>query len=507
MIRFSAFDIRFFLRIVLIVTAWKFLSTDYSAIAEMTDTKIFPIVPERLDRAVDIWKKHLMTTPERIGIIQVVTSAILLLAAWRFYRVLVIVGLVGLLGVEWSAQQYRIALFEMDATVFVLLITVLWPASLKWIRTGDATVTWPATRLGWLYASYVAFAYLMAGISKPLYDIQWYNLVHLEDGYAAVQVLYNSQLTGFFDTTARFFEDLMHQYPWMSPTLAVVTFFAEVLWGLALVSWRCRLIIPATMLAMHIGILLTVGIFFFPFPYVAFAVIVPWRKLAFRTSAPTSTERIPIADKGASQEQLDYDEGRPGYRNKLVFYAWRQRLAPICIASFLLAVLPAYYSFHTFPIADYCNFGWSYKPYAGPQTVYRLGYLDSNDNKLKPMPVNHGGFFDYLLMKNSEDNIRFYLNGKTHEVRDVYINRVALLGRCIRPYKSNKWLLGEFSCPGHTFHHADPVPLGHFNELLILKGEYHYDLYRGDAQWESLGSVREHIQRVKQETSANLGGP
>jgi hypothetical protein len=395
--------------------------------------------------------------------------------------------------VEWSAQQYRIALFEMDATVFVLLITVLWPASLKWVRTGDATVTAPATRLGWLYASYVASAYMMAGISKPLFSLEWYNLVHLEDGYAAVQVLYNSKLTGFFDDTARFFEDLMHRYPWVSPVLAVTTFFAEVLWWTALISRRCRLIIPATMLAMHIGILLTVGIFFFPFPYVAFATIVPWRAFVFRKPAP-----VPGNEPATAVPDT--------IRSRCAFFR-RERLVFPFIASVLLAVLPAKYSFHTFPIADYCNFGWSYAPYAKPFTVYRLGYRDPEDGKLKPMPVNHGGFFDYLLMKNSEDNIRYYLKysepeHSDPEVRNIYIHRVALLARCIRPYKSNEWLLGDLSCPGHTFHHADPVPLEHFKELHVLKGEYHYELRRGDADWESLGLLSELVQKAEQEVAA-----
>lgn len=493
MIRYSPFDIRFILRLVLVVTAWKFLSTDYSAIAQMTDTKLFPISPQFLDRAVDAWKTHLMTMPDHIRAIQLITAAILLLAAWRPYRVLMIAGLIGLLGVEWSAQQYRIALFEMDAAVLVLLIAVCWPASLEWVRTGDATVTGPATRLGWLCASYVASAYLMAGISKPLFSIHWYDKVHLEDGYAAVQVLYNSRLTGLFDDTARFLEELMHKYPAISPTLAVTTFFTEVLWWTALVWRRCRLVIPVTMLAMHIGILLTVGIFFFPFPYVAFSVIVPWRKLAWRNQPDSASNDVPA------------DVGEPtgsGLRCRLAFFR-RERLALPCLAAFGLAVLPAIFSFHTFPIADYCNFGWSYAAYAKPFTVYRLGYRDPDDNTLKPMPANHGGFFDYLLMKNAEDNIRFYLNGETHGIREVYIKRVALLGRCIRPYKSDHWLLGDLSCPGHTFHHADPVPLGNFKDLLILKGEYHYDLCRSDAHWKSLGSVTEHLQRVEQEGAAN----
>lgn len=488
MIRFSPFDIRFILRFVLLITAWKFISTDYSAIAQMTDVKFFPISPRIIDRAVDFWKTHLMTKPEHIQAIQLITAAILVLAAWRPYRWLIILGLVGLLGVEWSAQQYRIALFEMDATVFVLLITVLWPASLKWVRTGDATVTGPATRLGWLYASYVASAYMMAGISKPLFSIEWYNLVHLEDGYAAVQVLYNSRLTGFFDDTARFFEDLMHKYPFISPVLAVTTFFAEVLWWTALVARRCRIFIPATMLAMHIGILLTVGIFFFPFPYVAFATIVPWRVFAVRKqNAVPAGEPAPVTPETI--------------RSRFAYF-WHQRLLLPCVASILLAVLPAIFRFHTFPIADYCNFGWSYEKYAKPFTVYRLGYRDPDDGKLRPMPVNHGGFFDYLLMKNSEDNILFYVKGETHEIRAFYIKRVALLGRCIRPYKSNKWLLGDLSCPGHTFHHADPVPLDHFKELLILEGKYHYDLHRGEAQWKNLGSVAEHLSKVEQEGAA-----
>jgi hypothetical protein len=496
MIRYSPFDIRFILRLVLMVTAWKFLSTDYSAIAQMTDTKIFPISPRIIDRAVDFWKTHLMTTPEHIRAIQMITAAILVLAAWRPYRCLMILALVGLLGVEWSAQQYRIALFEMDATVFVLLITVCWPASLKWVRDGDAAVTGPATRLGWLYAAYVASAYLMAGISKPLFSITWFDKVHLEDGYAAVQVLYNSRLAGFFDDTATFFEILAHRYTWISPVLAVTTFFAEVLWWASIVSRRCRMIIPITMLAMHIGILLTVGIFFFPFPYVAFSVIVPWRMLVRRKmSAPADAPQIPLYP---TPEQIDHAD-RPAEE---LPYFFREKLWLPSAAGLLLAVLPAVFSFHTFPIADYCNFGWSYAPYAKPFTVYRLGYLDPDDNTLKPLPVNHGGFFDYLLMKNAEDNIRFYLNGQTHEIRDVYIKRVALLGRCIRPYKSNKWLLGDFSCPGHTFHHADPVPLDKFNDLQILKGEYHYELYRGEAHWESLGSVSEHLRKVEHEAVA-----
>src|SRR4051794_13813791 len=114
MIRFSPFDIRFILRLVLLVTAWKFLSTDYSAIAQMTDTKFFPISPRIIDRAVDTWKTHLMTKPEYIQAIQIIAAGILILAAWRPYRMLIILALIGLLGVEWSAQQYRIALFEMD---------------------------------------------------------------------------------------------------------------------------------------------------------------------------------------------------------------------------------------------------------------------------------------------------------------------------------------------------------------------------------------------------------
>jgi hypothetical protein len=492
MIRFSPFDIRFILRLVLLVTAWKFLSTDYSAIAQMTDTKIFPISPRIVDRAVDIWKKHLMTTPEQIQAIQLITAAVLLLAAWRPYRWLMILALVGLLGVEMSAQQYRIALFEMDATAFIMLITVCWPASLKWVREGDTAITGPAMRLGWLYAAYIASAYLMCGISKPLFSIHWYDQVHLENGYAMVQVLYNSRLTGFLDDTARFFEELIHRYPWMSPVLAVTTFLAEVLWWTALVSRRCRMVIPITMLAMHIGILMSVGIFFFPFPYVALAVIVPWRKLAFRKEGGVSENRS--AETASNPEPV-------GFREQFDYF-WRERLALPAGVSFLLAVLPSIYSFHTFPIADYCNFGWSQAQYVKPYTVYRIGYLDPVDNKLKPLPAHHGGFFDAWLAKNGGDNILFYLKGDTPEARDVYIHRVRLLIRCIRPYKSNNWLLGDYSCPAHAFHHADPVPLEYFNDLQILKGEYHYELYGSEAHWESLGSVSEHLRKVEEEVAA-----
>src|SRR5256885_10710876 len=101
----------------------------------------------------------------------------------------------------------------------------------------------------------------------------------------------------------------------------------------------------------------------------------------------------------------DLPSGNDGFRDRLAFF-WRERLLLPTVAAVLMAVLPAIYSFHTFPFADYCNFGWSYHEYAGPKTVYRLGYRDPDDNRLKPLPVNHGGVFCLSLVTNVGGQIK-----------------------------------------------------------------------------------------------------
>jgi hypothetical protein len=64
MIRFSSFDLRTCLRILLLLAAWKLLSTDYSALSKLIDGwNLHQLEPEFLDESVDDWKGVLFDTP------------------------------------------------------------------------------------------------------------------------------------------------------------------------------------------------------------------------------------------------------------------------------------------------------------------------------------------------------------------------------------------------------------------------------------------------------------
>ena len=155
----------------------------------------------------------------------------------------------------------------------------------------------------------------------------------------------------------------------------------------------------------------------------------------------------------------------------------------------ILAVFPALLANHYFPFANYNQFGWSYKLVAEENTVYRLGYFDRDARRIRPMPMNYGGFTDFRWIGMTDSYVRVYATAQNDFQRMQSVQILQQYQAALRPHHSNRWLLGALAMPDHVVSDSPEITLESFSELYLMEGRSRLLNGRIHIDWRVMGQL------------------
>jgi hypothetical protein len=275
------------------------------------------------------------------------------------------------------------------------------------------------------------------------------------------------------------------------------------MWPLALLSQTCRRIIPGLMLGCHLMIFLSSGISFLIVAVASFSIVVPWRHI-LRTRTVWKQELLDSpsnwSEMGATMETREtwLNPVSGLIQRKLSDISWamsgsgsvRFRVTAMLAAVTFLVLYPAWSGSCYYPFPNYCQFGWSYAPFARPTEVYRLGYVDPETGRAAPLPMYYSGFFDYALVPAPGINVEKYFKATKESERQTQLLWLQQYARAVRPYQSDCWLLGPLSCPTRIVCKSKPVPAHLLRQLHLVRAEFDYErTHSVEVVWQDLGPL------------------
>jgi hypothetical protein len=545
LIRFSPLDLRIVLRILIGLCAWRWLSTDYGALPRLVrgHTTIFPHDTGPIDAIANALETHVFDRPEKILPWQIGTAVLLVAAMVRLSRPILTCALIPFLLTEWVAYRYRFSLGDLEIPAAVVTLAGLWPRSWSTtLRDGGARITPQATELGACLTLYIGCSYFLCGLCKLELEGSWFNRVHLELMYTSMVVWVGWSGPPWLDTLARGFGQVF-AIPPIAFASAVACVTVELLWSVALVSRRGRVLLPGAMFGAHVLIFLSSGICFLPWAIAGVVCVIPWRdlvspmkvdcrgdgsrtarivELILRLDWLRKLETTALVPAGpASTLTVSDPNGTYTGRDALLRVALRcwllapfvaaarivwptsapppeplnderdiatsasVRLAFAVVTCVLLSVCPYIHRTFVFPFIR-CGPDFVYESLAGRGQVYRLGYRKTPQTTFAPFPFNQGGFFDYRLTAMQDQYIRQFLDGD-EPTRSSARSILWQLQRAARPYQSSRHLLGPLACPAHVIGTSDEASEAALEDLHMLRGDYEVIEGIPRIEWTDLG--------------------
>ncbi len=550
-IPFSPFDLLVFVRIMLISAAWKYLSIDYRALADLGNGPDMWYLPFAwAARLIDHLQPILLDEPWKVITLQVGASVLLFLTAWRPKRWLLAPALVTIVYIEWTASQYRASLYDIDMQLALLAILLFWPQSWNKLLSSETNVTAPATTLGACMCFYIGMAYLMCGVSKIQSDPFWWMDVRLDLLVHAQVIWAGAVMPDWLDPTAQLIHRVFSAFPWLDKTSCFMTLVIEAGWWLAVFSRPCRRFLPLAMFATHAAIFLGSGLLFLGMMITGLSSCIAWRRLVtpivvsrggesrvmtrirkfdwfdrirFEVDDASRAEGETIAAHDVGGEYHGVDAALhamlrcpllapmgglglvPGVQQLLRVVsgllgagssdepvAQRPRVPRFILVGLLITgatvVYPAKRLQQFPPFLNYRFFGWSYKSLAEPVTVYQLGYRDGNTGEIKFFPLNHAGFLDFQIIGGPRWPIQTLIDEtRTEAERENARQVLDQYVRAIRTHHSSRWLLGPLTLPQHCSGKTDPVPRAWLDRIYLLEGRYELLGDELTVKWTVLG--------------------
>ncbi|MBX2861288.1 MAG: hypothetical protein KTR14_08630 [Vampirovibrio sp.] len=475
-IQFSPFDLQVIMRIGIFLVAWKFLSTDYSAFTDLlAGPDLMETNPPVLAKAIHFYRNILFDAEWKVRLLQVLGGISLLSSLWQLSRGLVITGLIFVMLFEWNADLYRAPLYDLDFTCSILFIAAAWPASWKKILKNAAEspgsdldqVTPSASQLGIALTLYAAGCYFISGLSKFGTDPTWWNHVHLEWLYLAMEIWHGMVFPDWLHPMALGMHQVLMKYPAFGILLAFITELVELLWPLSLVFPIARRILPLTMLGIHVMIFAGSGILFLGMAVMGIALIIPWRYF--------QAGNIIDAIKATTTIQKS---------DQVIFPIFQPKKWCITVTAILvLCTTPSLLNNYYFPFANYNHFGFQYNGLDEVQTTLRLAYKDPENGTIRYIPMNYGGFFDFRLLSEAQVAIRPWILSAPGQRRDGYFHKIQQYARAVRSYNSNQWLLGNLALPYHIVAQSYPIPGPWLDETYIVLGVFQYTPKQLSSKW------------------------
>ncbi len=210
-ITFAPFDVRFYVRLALIVLAWKQASQDYGNLAYLSIRE--PLHHHELGFVQDLalWlNRTLLATELNVLIVQLVGIVCCFVAILRPSRLSIALAFVTVSLIEFPSFLWRLQNWDIDLPLAVMLMVVLMPCNLKQALSTSRQPSHDATIAGGVLAVYMALMYCLAGLSKVILSGTWFADVSLGNNWRT-QMLdlaeYNTasnwlgeQASGFFIT-------------------------------------------------------------------------------------------------------------------------------------------------------------------------------------------------------------------------------------------------------------------------------------------------------------------
>ena len=467
MITFSSFDLRVFLRVILVVLAWKLLSTDYRGLAYVTEgPALYHLKPVVVEQFVTWVHAVFFDTAWKAISIQCLAAGLLLLVCFRLRRGWLIAALITTFLIEWCVFQFRGSHGDFETALTILLLAAIWPVSWDKALGGDRQVSSAATSLGFVWALYIAVAYFMCGLSKPLAHLYWWQEVHMEWLYPSC-VIGHGSMPSSLDTMAKLFSEFGQQYPWVGEFGAFSCIVFELGWPLALFNRWARVIIPPLMFLTHVAILLTGAILFISICVAGISIAIPWRNVSGWFS------RLPQ---------------QPSVTTTAPLLPTRQWLLASCVVCFIVFVPAILNTSAYYPFYNYNGFGWTHQLIAKPHKVYRLAYRDPQTQDFVILSFNHGGFYGFKTGYVTLD-LHGYIEQQDASLKQQCLERIGSYVRALRHYDSNRFLLGHLTCPEHVITVGQPIPPEKFAELHIVRGIYDWRRRGLQVEWGDLGPL------------------
>ena len=469
MIYFTDFDLKIFIRLICLVIIWKFLSLDYSSIAQLSrGPDLFTIYPSFLGNFSDWIGEKLFYTLTSINRYQILAGVVFLTGVFLFNRYLIFIAAFLVYILELSAYQYRSQIYDIDFPLAILFIALCYPYSWKNIKMGGSKVNGNphngANLLGLTMAVYIGCCYLLFGLSKFDFDLNWIFNARLDRLRAAMIVWHGSLLPDYIDAVSTFLESFFNEYRPIELVATASTLVLEIFWVVSIFNRPCRWIVPISMFMVHIIIFLGSGILFLTMAVTAVFILIPWRKIFLKV------KEVP----GASYK----------------FSIFNKKFIVSMAIAVLLAFIPALLKDHIYPFANNFQFGWSYKNATDETEVYRIGYYDQNEKIYEFLPMNYGGFMDFRHVQLVGSEIKLYVNEKSPRQKEPHKNKILQYVKALRPVNSNQWLLGKRAFPSHIVSKVKIIPESFLEHIYLIKTTFNYSENRGRVIWEVIEEIK-----------------
>ncbi|MBV9252290.1 MAG: hypothetical protein JO227_23970, partial [Acetobacteraceae bacterium] len=265
---------------------------------------------------------------------------------------------------DTSAGLWRWNLYELDTPCALLMIIGVAPITLRSSTSFELEPSKEASLIGLSCLAFVASYYFMAFLSKLIFDPYWAFSVKVRNAYTIASVMSDQTCPLWVDHTARSISNVLHSAPVLDWVFALGVLLEQAAWLLAIfvpiIRWHVG---PLTAL-YHVSVLLTAGIVFLTWPFIAIGITVPWsrllrRWLSFRAEEPDLLHFGPSVALAV--------------------------LVPVCLAALPLLWRPVP------PFYNYLQFGWAYRDPESYAPVYAVGFRNPG-GEIAAFPNSQGGF-------------------------------------------------------------------------------------------------------------------
>lgn len=443
-IEFAPFDLLAYARLAMFVLLWKHASQDYSALTWLAGREpYFQPKPDFMAHLAQ-WIQPLFTSASWVPTLaQLIGIGLLIIAIWRPSRISILLALIPVCLVEFSAYHWRYQNWDFDFPIAILLMLCIFPAQFGKIISSDRAVSRDATRAGRYIATYMACIYVLAGLSKVKFGLDWAFVADLGNNYRT-QFLDNAPYSEFSSFFAAPFSAAFIDYPFFAHAIAILVQLAQIFMPLALFFVWPRIIMPTAVFANHVGIFFSLGIFFSSMPILGEGIFVPWRLL-----------RLPKFLGGKAHETKEHVNVKNG---------WHLGMTLVAV---VLALVPGLTHTVYHPFADNFIFAWRYNSPEEYVSDFKIGYLDAADGKYKAFPRGYGGFMESrqsTFFESTAPALAF--NPDSISLHKYNIESFFCASR---PRDSNRWLLGPLALPEHRLSLFPKADLSSWEKLYVLK--------------------------------------
>ncbi|MGZ3690502.1 MAG: hypothetical protein ACXVAX_03300 [Pseudobdellovibrio sp.] len=431
----SANQVRFSIRILLILVCWPLMTLDFSAVPHLKDVGYLYDHHFHLLNVISVFVHSTILSTElyqqlTLGLIALLSVAAIVSPR----RWLIFVTAVPVFLIELVYFRYRLQLYDIDFPLAVLILITLLPVNWKTsVLVKGSEKSFASTCVGFAMLTYVCTTYFLAGISKLDISIFWWRQVDLGALSAVMKMWHGAEFNGgVLGWTVPQSSNLFNVLPALDHLSSLMTMLIELSYPMVLIFSGVTIIMPLIMSMIHTVIFLGSGISFHALAISALAIALP-----------------------------TYFNKKKETNFKL---NWLQ-LGVAFLIGVVPAAVPAILNNHIHPFSNHRQFGWKY---AGVRTppgpTFSPGVLLQSGAAV-PMPLEYGGFLGFRHFSTIQEALTSI---PSLQASDVNV-KLQILCKSLRPFESNFSRVGLLSYPAHLA--SSPTNLGMIKQedLVIIK--------------------------------------